>query len=71
MSKSNKKFLEQREIDSMKDLSHYERIQLQLHGNILREPSRHPVLKEMGDMETDGPNTDFQNAIFSQLNPAL
>lgn len=70
MSKNSKKFLEQREIDSIKELDSFQRFQLDHHGNILRELSRHPVLKEMSEIETEETNGDFQNAIFSNLNPA-
>jgi hypothetical protein len=34
------KFLTPEEIEALESLSHYQRIQLELHGNILREETR-------------------------------
>lgn len=66
---SNKIFLEPAEVDAIDNLSHYERMQLRLHGNILRETKRDPIFEELGNEEPESDN-DFQNHIYSYVNPA-
>ena len=69
MSHASSQYLTQSEIESIKELDSWQRWQLEYKGNILREVKRHPILEAMANEPDEERDGNYQNSIFSQLNP--
>ena len=73
MSKSSEQHLSESENESeiriLGELNHYQRTQLELRGNIIPEVKRRFPFDELANEPDEERDGNYQNSIFSQLNP--